>query len=57
MLARSSCFIRSDSGFSNIAMWWGGMKCVMHVNDCISQFTSIPAIAETFGVVVPDHPA
>jgi len=49
LLARATCLIRSDSGFSNIAMWWGGATCVKHVNDCIGEFVQLPAIAETFG--------
>ena len=48
LLAGAKCLIRSDSGFSNIAAWWGGSLCGKHVNDCISEFRALPTIASAF---------
>jgi hypothetical protein len=44
LLAGAKCLIRSDSGFSNIALWWGGSQCGKHVNDCVSEFRALPLL-------------
>lgn len=45
LLAGAKCLVVSESGFSDIARWWGGQSCVISVDECISKkFTeeSIP---------------
>ena len=37
MLAASTCLVKSFSGFSNLAHWWGGQSCVVTVDECIQR--------------------
>jgi hypothetical protein len=56
LLASAKCLIRSDSGFSNIALWWGGAKCTSHVDACVETFRQIPIVAAGMPQLSPPAP-
>ena len=37
LLAYSSCFVRSASGYSTLAWLWGGHKCVYDMEPCMDE--------------------
>lgn len=41
LLANAKCYVYSDSGFSNLALWWGNHTCIMSISDCIDRKQSL----------------
>ena len=45
LLAGAEYLLRSDSGFSNAAAWWGGAR-VMNISECVEKYGRMPAPEE-----------
>jgi hypothetical protein len=37
LMARARCLVTSESGFSNVARWWGGQQCTLAVADALKM--------------------